>query len=169
MKKIAGVFSAALIVLAGTFTGKGQEIPPPAGSVKGTISEGPARPVEFASISLLASADSALVKGSVSDSAGIFLLEQVPAGSYLVKGSLLGYQTVFSKPFRLEAGEKKDIGNLVTAPDAGQLQTVTVTGQRPLIEQKIDRTVLNVENSILAQGNTALEVLEKAPGVMVDN
>src|SRR3989337_1340519 len=50
----------------------------------------------------------------------------------------------------------------------GQLNEVTVTGKRPFVENKIDRLVVNVANSIIASGSTALEVLEKAPGVTVD-
>ncbi|MBD0258882.1 MAG: outer membrane beta-barrel protein, partial [Cytophagales bacterium] len=48
------------------------------------------------------------------------------------------------------------------------LKEVTVVTKKPFIEQQVDRTVVNVENSIVASGNTALEVLEKAPGVTID-
>ncbi|MEJ7680517.1 MAG: hypothetical protein WKG06_22230 [Segetibacter sp.] len=48
------------------------------------------------------------------------------------------------------------------------MDKVTVTVRKPLFEQKIDRTIMNVANSIIASGSTALEVLEKAPGVTVD-
>jgi hypothetical protein len=45
---------------------------------------------------------------------------------------------------------------------------VKVSARRPFVEQRIDRTVVNVANSIIASGSTAFEVLEKAPGVIVD-
>jgi|GEM_PF-23640 len=48
------------------------------------------------------------------------------------------------------------------------LNSVTITVHKKQIEQDIDKTVLHVENSILAEGNTALELLERAPGVTVD-
>lgn len=41
--------------------------------------------------------------------------------------------------------------------------TVTVTAKKPLIEQKLDRTIVNVEASVTNVGNSALEVLEKSP------
>jgi iron complex outermembrane recepter protein len=53
-------------------------------------------------------------------------------------------------------------------PVRKELATVTVTGKRPLIEQKIDRTVVNVEAMVSNAGTTALDVLENAPGVSVD-
>ena len=37
-----------------------------------------------------------------------------------------------------------------------------------MIEQKIDRTVVNVEAAVTNTGSSALEVLEKSPGVQVD-
>jgi outer membrane receptor for monomeric catechols len=46
---------------------------------------------------------------------------------------------------------------------------VTVTGKRPLIENKIDRTVINVDAAPTNAGATAMEVLEKSPGISVDN
>jgi iron complex outermembrane recepter protein len=53
-------------------------------------------------------------------------------------------------------------------PASKDLAAVTVASKRPLIEQKIDRTIVNVEASITNIGTSALEVLEKAPGVTVD-
>src|SRR6186713_3614802 len=48
------------------------------------------------------------------------------------------------------------------------LKEVTVVSRRPLVEQKIDRTVVNVEASVTNVGSSALEVLEKSPGITVD-
>ena len=53
-------------------------------------------------------------------------------------------------------------------PNAHNLNTVNVTAAKPLIERKIDRTVVNVANSPLAAGNSAMDILERAPGVSVD-
>lgn len=51
---------------------------------------------------------------------------------------------------------------------AKELEAVTVRGKKPLVEQKIDRTVMNVEALISNNGTTALDVLEQAPGITVD-
>ena len=48
------------------------------------------------------------------------------------------------------------------------LKEVTVAAKRPFIERKIDRTVINVDAAITNAGTTAMEVLEKSPGVTVD-
>jgi outer membrane receptor protein involved in Fe transport len=63
-------------------------------------------------------------------------------------------------------GQKKPDSTAIKTTTLGQ---VTVVGKRPLIENKIDKTVVNVDASPTNAGLTALEVLEKSPGVMVDN
>ena len=54
-------------------------------------------------------------------------------------------------------------------PIAGDtLKQVIVTARKPLIEQKIDRIIVNVDAMITAAGNNTLEVLTKSPGVSID-
>lgn len=53
-------------------------------------------------------------------------------------------------------------------PHAKELKQVTVTGKKPLFEQKTDRLVINVRSSVTSAGATALDVLERSPGVVVD-
>ena len=50
-----------------------------------------------------------------------------------------------------------------------KLQDVTVTARKPMIEIKADKTIFNVESSINATGSNALELLQKSPGIQVDN
>ena len=49
------------------------------------------------------------------------------------------------------------------------MQEVTVTAKKPFIETKIDKTVVNVDASPTSAGSTALDILEKSPGITVDN
>jgi outer membrane receptor protein involved in Fe transport len=51
---------------------------------------------------------------------------------------------------------------------AKTLKEVTVTAKKPLFEQQTDRLVINVSSSSTAAGNTALEILERSPGVVID-
>lgn len=49
-----------------------------------------------------------------------------------------------------------------------ELQEVTITGKKKLIERKVDRTVFNVENSVAAQGGDAMDALKVTPGVKIN-
>src|SRR5205085_3734263 len=62
-----------------------------------------------------------------------------------------------------------DLGILNLLQKDVQLSEVKIAVRKPLLEQKIDRLVINVENSITSAGSTALEVLERSPGVIVDH
>lgn len=137
-------------------------------TVRGTVADATRKPVEFASVLLLKSTDSSLVKGSVADAEGRFVLENLKAGRYLVSATQVGFQKVISAPFDLAAGQTVALPELKLTEASQQLAGVRVTAQKPFIEQQIDKTVVNVENSPVAEGNSALEVLERAPGVTVD-
>jgi len=55
-----------------------------------------------------------------------------------------------------------------TKPTTKVLQQATVTGRKPPIERKKDRTIINVDASPANTGSTVLEVLQRSPGVTVD-
>ncbi len=127
------------------------------------------KPLEFVTLLLVKAGDSTLVKGAVSDDQGQYTVESVPSGAYRVAASMMGRQKVYSEPFTIGTEHRNhQVLPLVVQEEARQLDKVTVKAQKPFIEQHLDKTVLNVENSIVASGGTALEILEKAPGVVVN-
>lgn len=127
-------------------------------------------PLALANIILFESEDNnKKVKTAVTDSNGIFMLH-VPLGIYDLQISNLGYEDYKEKSISLTAQVHLcDLGEIILNESSTLLDAVTITSKKALIEQKSDRLVMNVENSILAEGNTAMEILERAPGVMVDN
>ncbi|WP_295117268.1 outer membrane beta-barrel family protein [uncultured Chitinophaga sp.] len=137
------------------------------GKVNGKISRTDSKPVEFATVTLLKAKDSSLVKGAVADLNGKYEFEEVASGKYLVAAVNMGMRKSFSQPFDVK-GVTVTVPAIVLGEEAKNLKEVAVTGKRPFIEQKADKMVVNVENSIVAAGGTAMEVLERAPGVQVD-
>lgn len=139
------------------------------GMVSGFVVDSEQKPLDYATISLLKAKDSSLVKGALTDDKGHYQISGISAGNYLVSVSVISYKKAFSKPFTIsEANASFTIEKLVLTAGNQQLKGVSIVAQKPLIERKADRTVLNVENSVLAAGNTALEILQKAPGVTID-
>jgi hypothetical protein len=139
------------------------------GRVIGKVIDGNSKTIESATITLLRAKDSTIAKMSVADKKGNFSFENIVEGKYLVSISAIGHQKGFSELFEVTASNPtvtlKTI-ELVAAEKT--LGAVTVVAKKPLIEQKIDRTVVNVEASVTNVGNSALEVLEKSPGISVD-
>lgn len=136
--------------------------------ITGIVIDEGKKPVSFATVSLLHANDSSIVKGALSNDNGAYVFERVVPGNYLIKTTAIGYNAAVSKPFSIAVGAAFNVPP-VSMPSASRaLKTVTVQASKPLIEHKADRTVMNVENSVLAAGNSAMEILERAPGVSVD-
>ena len=65
-------------------------------------------------------------------------------------------------------GVDKDLGNIKLVPDVQQLQNITVSASKPLLQLYLDKKVYNVEKDITATGGTALDVMKNVPSVNVD-
>ncbi len=110
-----------------------------------------------------------MLKIALTDKAGNFSFQNIPHGNYYVRVSAINYTPQNSNMFELNKGSlTKDIGVMVLKAGTKTLSTVIVTAKKPLIEQKIDRMVVNIDASVTNVGSTALEVLEKSPGITVD-
>lgn len=134
--------------------------------ITGKIVDEKAVPVPFAIVRVLNFPDTSLVKSVSSNQDGLYEINQLKSGNYLLSISVVGYKAKKTERFTLNADLKMSDINIESLTK--QLKEVSISGKKPFIEHQIDKTVLNVENSITATGGTALEVLEKAPGVQID-
>ncbi len=153
-----------LIVLALTFSllafsSQAQKI---SGSVKDDQGKG----LDKTTVSLLRAADSSVIKLAVTADNGAYSFS-ADAGKYLVSVSHVGYTPAYSSVIEVGANNVA-IPDLKLAKLSQELAGVVVTSQKPIVEVKADKTILNVEGTINAVGNDALELLRKAPGVMID-
>jgi outer membrane receptor protein involved in Fe transport len=140
------------------------------GRVSGAIKDVNQKSIDGATVSLLRAKDSALVKLGVSNKQGDFEFEKIGDGHYLVSITAVGLAKSYGQPFELSSvNNHVDLGIFELTKQVTEMAGVSVTAKRPLIENKIDKTVVNVDASITNTGATALEVLEKSPGVTVDN
>ncbi len=116
---------------------------------------------------VLLNMDSVLVKGTASNYNGEFAFDHVATGKYFVSASMIGYSTFVSEP--LQVGKEQNVEyNVVLEELTKALAEIVVKGERPQLEQKADRLIISLENSITSAGNTILEVLQKSPGVIVN-
>ena len=134
--------------------------------ISGSVTDSLGQVLPSVTVMLLKSKDSSAAKITSTDNSGAFIFEDVLPGQYLLSFTITGYA-----PYRIalppvHASLTADPVRLqrVTAMLAG----VTVVARKPLIELKPDRTVVNVDAAVTNVGATALEVLEKSPGVTVD-
>lgn len=141
----------------------------PIGKITGQVHLENNKPALNATVALQRSADSVLVKTALPNEEGIFEFENIKPGSYTVAVSQVGYTKIKSAIIQIGPDNQQvTIPAIVLTPQVQSLEGVTIEAKKPFIERKLDKLVLNVENSIASAGSTVLEVLERAPGVMVN-
>jgi len=125
--------------------------------------------LENATAGLLKSKDSSLVKIALTDKNGVAEFENIRFGTFLLKISMVDHASTYSSPFELSATESKiSVPKIILSPSGKQLGNVTVITRKPFIQKLNDRIVVNVDNSIVNAGSSAMDVLERSPGVNVD-
>ena len=140
------------------------------GKISGIVTDDLQKPLQSVSVSLLRSKDSALVKIAVTDKQGKYEFENISEGKFLLSVSSVGYKKNFGQSFEISSSNSIiNAGPVKLSAEAKGMEAVTVTSKKPFIETKIDKTVVNVDASPTSAGATALEVLEKSPGITVDN
>lgn len=132
----------------------------------GTVLDKAGQPLGFATAVLLALPDSAIANSQTTTELGAYTFGGVKPGRYCVKALLLSYTSARSAAF-VAAKEPITVPALRLTAAATTLKEVTVTGTTPMLEQHADRTIVNVDRLNTA-GETALDILKKAPGVTLD-
>ena len=126
------------------------------------------KPLEHATILLLNSKDSALVRGVLTDNTGKYILENIKQGSYLISASYTGLNTRYTSLFSTNNNTDKLSTGIIKLDSGKTLTAVTIVLRKPLYEQRIDRLVINVSAALTFTGISALDVLERSPGVIVN-
>lgn len=130
-------------------------------SLSGSIDSGKVNQVEIN----LFNSENKLVKTEIADQNGKFTFNDLTDGNYVVQINKNG-----SEAYKSELISVKENTNLSTIHlNEKTIEAVTITKAKPYIERQDGKMILNVENSIASTGNSAFEVLEKAPGVKIDN
>ncbi len=152
---------AVLILCGWSLAAAGQQ-----GVIKGEVRDQLQKlPLPSASIALLALPDSTPAARQVSNTTGAFEFGPVAFGRYAIRVSMMGYRI---RIIPVDVRKPLVVVPPVYLTEAdNQLREVVVTGNVPTLEQKADRLVMNLQQMQTA-GETALDVLRKAPGVTID-
>lgn len=137
------------------------------GNITGTVNNNQRQPVAFANAILQRSSDSSLVKGALTDDNGKFSFDDIEAGNYLLVIAQVGYSK-YTAPV-VHTGSDQLLPAITMGEGVVNLNEASVEGTKPFIEHRVDRTIVNVENSIVNAGSTVLEILKRSPMVGVDN
>ena len=138
-------------------------------NISGTVKDTQNETLPGATVKLLKATDSTIVAGEITNASGKFQFSNLQNGTYLLAITAMG-----QKPFMSVALTIDDTRNSLVLPiiillpaKNIELKEVIVKAKRPLIEQDIDKTIVNVESMISSATSNTLEVLEKTPGVTI--
>jgi hypothetical protein len=138
------------------------------GKISGTVLDDSKKPLDGATVILLAAKDSTAVGTQLAKLDGSFAFQNLKNNTYIIKVTFIGYKNYLSVPVALNQQKPVSLPSIVLSPSGKTLNEVAVTAKKSYVQQKIDRTVVNVGALISNTGANALEVLSKSPGVQVD-
>lgn len=142
----------------------------PAGIIKGRIIDSvSSQAIEYATISLMVQENNKVINGTTTDDKGNFTLDGVVDGNYKILVYFIGYRTCSLNNIVVnKTNQNIDLGNIKLANMRATLKEVTVTSEKSIIENKIDKMVYNADKDITSQSGVATDVLKKVPQVSVD-
>lgn len=145
----------------------GQE---PSLRLSGKVGDSVQNPPDVATVALFRAKDSLLLRSAFTELDGSFIFEKIPEGRYYLKYTSMGYADYVSPVVNLDSTAPSQVlAPVVLVPVSKSLAEVAIVAKKQWVERKIDRTVVNVDALVSNAGTTALDVLEKSPGVMVQN
>lgn len=125
-------------------------------------------PLEFATVALHKIKTQEMVTGSTTDADGKFLLINIPAGTYYIESSFVGYKSIRSKTFIVTAKRTVDIGTLYIEDSGETLGEIVVEGRKSTFVAKLDRKVFNVGQDLMSTLGSASDLMQNIPSVEVD-
>jgi hypothetical protein len=164
MKTTNFIFLTLFIYLLGISNLAAKEI----SRISGKVVDQKGLPVAYANVALISFQTGGLVDGAVSDEEGNFLIESVKTSSVKLVISSIGFKQFESEAFELTPSLDKNMGSLTIEYEMTGLEEVTVKAARPEIIIEADKTIVNVEGTVMAEGSNAFDVIGRSPGVYVD-
>jgi ferric enterobactin receptor len=142
----------------------------PNGTISGKVfDKSTNQPLEYATISIISKQSGKTITGTVADLKGGFVISNIPFDTYQVIIEFIGFEKTTFDNIKINSDKRSfKLGTVSLSPSTHNLENVIVMGDKPVVENKIDKIVYNVANDITSQGGAAIDVLKKVPQVTVD-
>ena len=124
-------------------------------------------PMLQTTIQLFNATDSVFVGGTVTDQKGNFSLEVPSSGTYRLKISSIGYETL-ERELTLRRNENQVLGVLLMETESIMLKEAVVTGRAAQVVVRKDTILYNPEAYRTPEGSPIEELIKRIPGAEVD-
>ena len=140
---------------------------PLTGSISGKLTDAKNNPVSYATVTLFKN-DTTVINGDLSKDDGSFKIDGTGIGSFRLKIESIGIATKNVNVVVTADAPDKNIGKITLSQTENTLKDVSVVGEKPIMELKVDKKVFNVEKNTTTAGGSATDVLQNVPSVSVD-
>ena len=123
--------------------------------------------IEYASVVLYSLPDTTMITGVITNSEGVFTFDKIPQGSYLIKSSFVGYETLI-KSIKVEKTPFQFPEALYMMPSTLTLGEVTVSATRSEKQITVEKTKVNVAQSMSQASGNVADILKNQSGVNMD-
>ncbi|RYU90807.1 hypothetical protein EWM62_09190 [Mucilaginibacter terrigena] len=127
------------------------------------------QPADAATVILLNLPDSSVVMSALVNEKGTYQFSNIAAGSYVILATRLGYKKAYSKSYTLSQGQTVTSLPITMAAISNELKEISIMAKKPFIEVRPGKMIINPAASIIADGQSVLDILRQSPGVRVGN
>ncbi|WP_440880064.1 outer membrane beta-barrel protein [Tenacibaculum sp. C7A-26P2] len=134
--------------------------------VKGKVIDQNGNPLPYVNILLLEDENESMIKGEITDDSGNFIIKNIRSDNYILKISFIGFQELVKS---ININKNIHLETLMLNEEVENLEEVVITSKKPIFQQKVDRLVVNVKGTLVAESGTAIDVLQRLPGLNVSS
>ncbi len=120
------------------------------------------QPIEYANIAIYREADSSFVSGTITNSAGKYVFQELSKDQYYMVVQFVGYKKKNIKGINLQSGSQTKLPDIQLEESIIQLEEVNIRSELTPIEYKPDKRIINAAKSIGSVGGTAVDILENS-------
>ena len=124
-------------------------------------------PMVQATIQLFQASDSTFAGGTVSNEKGNFYVEAPRPGTFRLRISSVGYQTL-EREVTLRRNERLEVGILLLESETTMLKETVITGRAAQVIVRKDTIMYNPEAFRTPEGSPIEELIKRIPGAEVD-
>lgn len=133
--------------------------------ISGKVTDPDKQPISYANVVLKSIANHTTLTGTISDEEGNFEIETNKEDDFLLEVSFMGYKT---EQITIQSNANLSL-DIILSEDRDTLNEVVIEATKPMIEQKTDRLVFNLEQTVSGSTGTAIDALKVTPGISTQN
>lgn len=129
------------------------------------VDAGTGEGLPFSSILITSGKDASVTKGAISAMDGSFLIDDIPMGDYILVATFMGYEQYRQE---ISLNSRKVNLEIKLSRKSFTMSEVEIQAEKQAVEQRIEKTTINVSQNAALSGGNGLDVMQTLPSVDFD-